>query len=140
MNEDIAAAGSLVKDLRAEREGKEDLPKALRKEPRTCVKSLPYEISNFLTYERVSTGYKTILTNLSETVIPKKVGEALRYPHWRNAIDEEMWALLKNETWEAVERPKDKKLVGCRWIFTIQYKSDGPLERYKAILVATGYT
>ena len=29
-------------------------------------------------------------------------------------MNEEMSALERNETWEIVERPKDKKAVGCR--------------------------
>ena len=33
-----------------------------------------------------------------------------------------------------------QKLVGCRWIFDVNYKSDGSLERYKARLVAKGYS
>lgn len=30
--------------------------------------------------------------------------------------------------------------VGCKWMFTIEYKPDGSIERYKARLVAKGYT
>jgi len=51
-------------------------------------------------------------------------------------MNEEMSALERNETWEIVERPKDKKAVGCRWIYTVKYKSDGTLDQYKARLVA----
>lgn len=53
---------------------------------------------------------------------------------------EEMDALEKNKTWEIVEKPKEKNLVGCKWVFTLKYKADGSLERYKARLVAKGYT
>ena len=30
-------------------------------------------------------------------------------------------------------------IVGCRWVFTIKYNSDGSIERYKARIVAKGY-
>ena len=30
--------------------------------------------------------------------------------------------------------------MGCRWIYTVKYKFDGTLDRYKAKLVAKGYT
>ena len=33
-----------------------------------------------------------------------------------------------------------KKLVGCKWIYTMKYRADGSIERYKARLVAKGYT
>ena len=55
-------------------------------------------------------------------------------------MNEEMGALERNETWEIVERPKDKKTVGCRWIYTVKYQVDGTLDRYKVRLVAKGYT
>jgi len=51
-----------------------------------------------------------------------------------------MSALEKNQTWEIVDRPLDKKSVGCKWVFSLKYKSDGTLDRYKARLVAKGYT
>ncbi|KZV54588.1 hypothetical protein F511_01386 [Dorcoceras hygrometricum] len=36
--------------------------------------------------------------------------------------------------------PKNRKTVGCRWVFNVKLNSDGSLERYKARLVARGYT
>ena len=55
-------------------------------------------------------------------------------------MNEEMSALERNETWEIVERPKDKKAVGCRWVYTVKYLADGTLDWYKTRLVAKGYT
>jgi len=43
-------------------------------------------------------------------------------------MNEEMSALERNETWEIVERPKDKKAMGCWWIYTIKYQSNGTLD------------
>ena len=51
-----------------------------------------------------------------------------------------MQALEKNETGDMVELPKGKKIVGCKWIFTIKYKADETIERYKARLEAKGFT
>ena len=51
-----------------------------------------------------------------------------------------MNAFLKNRTWEIVDLPKEKKTVGCKWVFTIKCKPDGSIERYKARLVAKGFT
>jgi len=34
----------------------------------------------------------------------------------------------------------DAVIVGCRWVFTLKYCPDGSVDRYKATLVAKGYT
>ena len=36
--------------------------------------------------------------------------------------------------------PRGKKPVGCKWIFTLKYKADDTVERYKARLVTKGFT
>ena len=61
-------------------------------------------------------------------------------PKWTQAIKEEVGALLKNNTWTIVPLLEGKKVVGCKWVFSIKHKADGTVERYKARLVAKGYT
>ena len=53
---------------------------------------------------------------------------------------EEMTALEKNNTWELSILPAGKKVVGCKWVFTIKHTPEGKIERYKARLVAKGYS
>ena len=31
-------------------------------------------------------------------------------------------------------------MVGCKWIYKIKTRSDGPIEQYKACLIAKGFT
>lgn len=50
-----------------------------------------------------------------------------------------MRALDKNSTWEKVDLPNGKSVVGYKWVFTTKYNSNGFLERYKARLVAKGF-
>ena len=33
------------------------------------------------------------------------------------AMMDEMESLKKNSVWELVPKPKDRKLVGCTWVF-----------------------
>ena len=60
---------------------------------------------------------------------------------WLKALKEEMDSLEKNETWQLVERPKQQKLVGCKWIYKVKEGIPGTEQkRYKARLVSKGYT
>ena len=56
-------------------------------------------------------------------------------------MDEEMQSLFKNHTWTLIEKPPNKKVVGCKWVYKVK---DGIPEvepkRYKARLVAKGFT
>ena len=54
-------------------------------------------------------------------------------------MTEELEALETNHTWDIVPLPPLKRPIGCKWVFTIKYLSDGRRERYKARLVAQGY-
>ena len=113
------------------------IPIAIRKGVKNCFK---YPLSNFSSYHRMNNSYKTFTTNLNSSSVPKNIQEALVDPKWKEAIDEEMKALYKNDMWDIVDLPKGKHPIGCKWVFTIKYKADGSIERYKARLVSKGYT
>ncbi|RDX97989.1 hypothetical protein CR513_19160, partial [Mucuna pruriens] len=115
----------------------DDMPIALRKGKRSCVK---YPISQFVCTDHLSVQHQSFIVAIDAIKIPTSVQEALKDENWVQAMKEEMEALEKNSTWEIVDRPKDKRAVGCRWIYTVKCKSDGTLERYKTRLVAKGYT
>ena len=51
-----------------------------------------------------------------------------------------MNALEGNKTWEVANLPNGKKVVGCKWVFTLKYKPDGTTEKYKTRVVAKGFT
>jgi len=53
---------------------------------------------------------------------------------------EEFRALEKNKTWDLVKLPVGKKAVSCKWVFTVKQNPEGKVERYKARLVARGYS
>ncbi|CAM8966737.1 unnamed protein product [Rhodiola kirilowii] len=52
----------------------------------------------------------------------------------------ELNALAANDTWELADPPKDKNVIGSKWIYRIKRKADGSIKRYKARLVAEGFT
>ena len=70
---------------------------------------------------------------------PETLSEAAKDPRWVDGMNEEMEALCKNETWDLVPLPPNKKAIGCRWIYKVKYNADGSVNRFKAWLVAKGY-
>eukprot|EP00261_Vitis_vinifera_P034034 XP_019075277.1 PREDICTED: uncharacterized protein LOC100267868 isoform X5 [Vitis vinifera] len=115
----------------------DDLPIALRKQSRSCTL---HPISKFVSYNFLFAKCHAFTTNLDKIQIPKNIQEAFKIPEWKEVVMEEIRALEKNENWEVMNLPRGKKLVGCKWIFTVKYKTDGTIERYKACLVAKGFT
>uniref|UniRef100_A0A251RUP7 Putative reverse transcriptase, RNA-dependent DNA polymerase n=1 Tax=Helianthus annuus TaxID=4232 RepID=A0A251RUP7_HELAN len=105
------------------------------KEPRGC----RYPMAN-IAQGNLSREAKAFSSLLYAEEIPTNTKQALQSKHWKDAMEEDMRALEKNNTWEKCVLPSGKKTVGCRWVFTIKYKPDGTVERYKARLVAKGYT
>ena len=99
-----------------------------------------HPIAKYVSFHRLSQNYTTFTSNLSSVLLPKTIQEALGHTEWRTTIIKEMQVLKKNGTWEIVELSRDKKTVGCKWVFTIKYQANGSIDRYKARLVAKGFT
>lgn len=70
---------------------------------------------------------------------PTNVASAISNPKWNCAMQEELSALSKNNTWVLVEAPPDALVVDNRWVFRVKYKPDGSVNRFKARLVAKGF-
>src|SRR6202008_2088386 len=62
------------------------------------------------------------------------------WSQWQAAMKREIATLERADTWTTVPRPPDKNIVSSRWVFRIKRKGDGSIEKYKARLVAPGFT
>ncbi|GBL78726.1 Retrovirus-related Pol polyprotein from transposon TNT 1-94 [Araneus ventricosus] len=58
---------------------------------------------------------------------------------WLEAMQTEYNALLKNQAWKLVKRPKDKNIIGSKWVLRTKYNADGSIALRKARLVAKGF-
>eukprot|EP00253_Pinus_taeda_P023683 PITA_23683 len=54
-------------------------------------------------------------------------------------MDEELEQIERNNTWELVPRPKDKNVIGTKWVFKNKLNENGEVIRNKARLVCKGY-
>jgi len=62
------------------------------------------------------------------------------WPKWKEAIDMEFKALEDNGTWKLVERPEGVNVVDCKIVLRIKKNTAGEIDKYKARLVARGFT
>jgi hypothetical protein len=67
------------------------------------------------------------------------VEDALRYPDWVLAMQEEINNFTRNEVWHLVACP-NQNVVGYKWVFRNKQDEHGAVTRNKARLVAKGYS
>jgi hypothetical protein len=54
---------------------------------------------------------------LSSMIEPNSFEEASKDEFWNEAKDEELDQIEKNDTWELVPIPKNKNVIGTKWVF-----------------------
>ncbi|UYV69068.1 K02A2.6-like [Cordylochernes scorpioides] len=61
-------------------------------------------------------------------------------PYWRRAMKDELRSLEDRNTWTLSDLPLGKRPISSRWVFKIKTNSKGDVERFKARLVARGFS
>ena len=82
----------------------------------------------------------SVFTILFSQTEPKKVEEALQDADWVQAMQEELNEFERNKVWTLVPRPKNRSVVGTKWVFRNKTDSDRIITRNKARLVTKGYS
>ncbi|KAJ0578087.1 putative RNA-directed DNA polymerase [Helianthus annuus] len=103
------------------------------------LKDVFYVPEYHVNYSNLSVENFCFINSLNKTVEPSSYFEAIKDPRWIEAMNSEMEALYRNNTWVVVDLPKGRKPIGCKWVYRIKYKANGEVERYKARLVAKGF-
>ncbi|XP_027343116.1 uncharacterized protein LOC113855685 [Abrus precatorius] len=102
-------------------------------------RAIPLVINNHPMVIRGKAGIFKLKAMVAE-MEPITVREALQSPKWIQAMHEKLKALKQNQTWDLVPLPLHRKPVGSKWIFKLKYNPDGSISKYKARLVARGFT
>src|ERR1700678_1194625 len=79
----------------------------------------------------------------SEALEPRDLKEARSRPDWllwEKTIHEELAVLKAAGTWELVDSPTGANIVGSKWVFRTKKDAAGNVVRYKARLVAQGFS
>ncbi|CAL2245419.1 unnamed protein product [Prunus armeniaca] len=84
--------------------------------------------------------YHTTIPVIAADDEPSSYRIAAQSPAWVKAMHEELEALQMQGTWSLVPCPSRKNIVGSKWIYKIKRNADGSIARYKARLVAQGFS
>uniref|UniRef100_A0A6N2NJZ1 CCHC-type domain-containing protein n=1 Tax=Salix viminalis TaxID=40686 RepID=A0A6N2NJZ1_SALVM len=49
---------------------------------------------------------------------------------WQQAMQEEIQALQENHTWDLMTCPPGVKPIGCKWVYSVKFRSDAPRPEY----------
>ena len=103
-------------------------------------KGTKYPMHHFHSNSQFSSTHSAYIANITSTKEPHTYAQVILDPNWQKAMDEELSALQLNQTWTLTSLPVGQKSIGCKWVYKLKYNSDGSVDRYKACLVANGYT
>ena len=79
----------------------------------------------------------------AEALEPRTLAEARRrpeWPHWEKAILEELETLKAAGTWRLEDAPPGANIISSKWVLKAKKDAAGNVVRYKAHLVAQGFS
>ncbi|KAJ0391649.1 hypothetical protein P43SY_010213 [Pythium insidiosum] len=80
------------------------------------------------------TEHSATSATMTEVMNPVSYQQAMDSPErdeWRKAIQEELDALMMNNTWVVVDRPPDTNVVTSKYVFKVKRDHEGNIERFK---------
>ncbi|CAL1409609.1 unnamed protein product [Linum trigynum] len=102
--------------------------------------NISYPLSSVLSTNKLADHHSKFAFAVSTVFVPKTYKEASQHDKWNAAMDLEIDALLRTNTFTVVPKPPDVKPIGNKWVYKVKFHSNGTVEREKARLVAKGYT
>ena len=91
----------------------------------------------------VHAAYANFATDFHEPEETQSYDDAIHCSNsyrWKEAMKEEFDSLMRNQTWTLAELPTGGKAIKNKWVFKIKYEPSGEIQRYKARLIAKGFS
>jgi len=66
--------------------------------------------------------------------------QSLEWPEWEHAIQAKLAQLWQKGTWKLIEKPAGAIPISNKWVLTKKCNKEGNIIKYKARLVARGFT
>ena len=105
-----------------------------RRNQANLVKTIKTSPSNYL---------NTLNGRLYTIIEPRTYEEAIKGLHsreWKAATIKEIVVLITKGTWRLANLPLGRVPMTCKWVFKVKYHSNGTINKFKARLVARGFS
>lgn len=103
--------------------------------PRRTLRSTVGKTSRYNDYVSYSAD-----TNRGEPKTFLQASKSIDSNSWMDAMKSELKAIDDNQTWELTTLPPGRKAIGSRWVFKAKKDETGAVTKFKARLVAQGFS
>ncbi|CAA0840542.1 Uncharacterized mitochondrial protein AtMg00820 [Striga hermonthica] len=117
-----------------EAEGSQSPPAPQPSSPRTTTPSTEEQSSQESPPRKVRTLREIYETSIFATMEPESFEAAVKEKKWVKAMEEEIRMIEKNKTWELVNPPNNKEVIGVKWVYKMKLNPDGSIQKHKAQL------
>ena len=70
---------------------------------------------------------------------PLDFNTAILRKGWRDVISSKVNSIIKNNTWDIIDRPTNRTPITAKWLFKVKKDAQGKINKLKARLVAKGF-
>ncbi|GJT70515.1 ribonuclease H-like domain-containing protein [Tanacetum coccineum] len=116
LEENISFGGNLDQNPNVSAQGTQNLRRSSRQSvfPKNyngfvMDSKVNYGLERYVGYLKLNSKNYCFVTQLNKNCEPKTLFETSKFSHWTNVMNSEMDALLRNDTWDIVDLPKDRK-------------------------------
>ena len=84
-------------------------------------------LNNIYEQEAVNEGMNSLFALYCHVDDPIHFEEAIKDRNWIEAMDEEINAIERNNTWDLVELQKVKEVIGVKWVYKTKSNAEGKI-------------